>query len=438
MTITLLGYIVLPLGMILLLLSNDEYLLQMVFWTSGMTGSSVLSFGDTEIQPSYYLAFLWMIREFILVIKRREYNIKKYLSSFMTFVVIAVISTVMPLFLSGKVTTMNVDGDIEILRWSVSNITQTIYLIFCFAFTTLLCNKINGENYDRYFKSYIQSLIIVYIITLYQIVAYRYDILFDPLFRTGLHIRYTSTLFWDKRLSGPCLEASMLAYYLIAALPIVVRSSNKFVKYGLGFGFLILGIISVSSTFFVGIVVWLLLEGICVLVKYKGKVRCKKSTVLGILSAIFIMFLVITITGNLQNIMNGISTIVDQFCIKLRRQNDSGVERSETFYLLLKNFEISPVIGIGFGSSRGKDLFSTWLANTGLLGMGAIFVFVATAFKKSYNNQGLQISIILIWFCMCVSVAEPYNLFIWILMSFALNVDNHRIYMESKNEKSNN
>jgi hypothetical protein len=269
-------------------------------------------------------------------------------------------------------------------------------------------------------RLYVISVILVCMITLYQIVAYNTGMPFDVIFKMGLHGEKSGDIFWDKRISGPCLEASMLAYYIVPALPVTARLKNKFMAYAVTGILIMLGFVSVSSTFLTGAALWVFLEGIFLL--KSGRVSKKiKNNILIFFSCTVVLILVLIISGKLQSMIERIMLSQTSFQQKIYKQNTSGKSRSETFFLLLKAFSKSVLFGVGFGSCRGKDLLSTWLADIGILGCGSMFAFVYSGIKNRGAPAEWKLATILVWFCMLVSVPEPYNLFIWIIMGIMMS-----------------
>ncbi|MBE2935976.1 hypothetical protein HPJ99_12705 [Anoxybacillus flavithermus] len=66
MEITIMGYLLIPIGIFLLFLKKD-YLLYFVVFFSGFTGSSVINFSSItfSLQPSYYFGMLYLIKHLI-------------------------------------------------------------------------------------------------------------------------------------------------------------------------------------------------------------------------------------------------------------------------------------------------------------------------------------------------------------------------------------
>ena len=73
MSISIFGLFVLPLGFILFLCPGEQ-LLWLTIVLSGFTGSSLVTISGLAIQPSYYLAILWIVQQLI----RNKGKIKIY------------------------------------------------------------------------------------------------------------------------------------------------------------------------------------------------------------------------------------------------------------------------------------------------------------------------------------------------------------------------
>lgn len=426
MYITIAGYIILPLGIIFLFLPGNALLVATVA-LSGFTGMSVIIFNGFSLQPSYYLAFLWIIQ--LLIRGKFEVALpsRDILIMLSVFLFTATASLVMPLLLDGKVTIMNVEGEIESLHFSKSNVTQLAYLFFVAVFFIFLSGYMNKkrEAEDTVYRAYIVGVVLFCAVTVYQIIAYKFELPFDSVFKTAL-IRdnlsdnLNKQIYWDKRISGPCLEASMLAYYIVPSLPLCTKIKSWKLRYFLIPCLFFIGLLSLSSTFLVGVVCWMLLEFILYLRKKPNLVFSKRKLDCLILSAILLFMFLILLNSTfdiLTLFVKGINALV----LKLNKGNISGQERYESFTILMEAFLGSPLFGVGFGSVRGKDLFSTWLADVGVVGMTVLVVFLFFVIRSAAERGRRQylVATVLVWLCMFISVPEPYNLFVWIIMALS-------------------
>ena len=109
---------------------------------------------------------------------------------------------------------------------------------------------------------------------------------------------------------------------------------------------------------------------------------------------------------------------------KFLLSNNSGIERNYVFNYHIGISNEYPLLGVGFGSSRTKDLLSTFLCNIGYIGTGFfllyIFCLVIKLIKhKNYLNITFFSSLIVMIACLLISVPEPYYLYIWLIFAFS-------------------
>ena len=409
MIVTFLGMLFIPVG-IALLFFDKKYLLILALLFAGFSGSAICIIGDLGIQPSYYFVMLCFAKQILLAkkIKIQKSLIKdnRYL---VLFVMLGVLSLIMPLTFAKGISVMNVDGVITSVSFSSSNITQLMYLIFCVLFYFYFVKIIEKNSYERNMeitKWYIAGVYFAIIVSTYQIFAIKYGLPFDELFRQSPHGNVQGT-----RIYGPCIEASMLCYYLVSALPVMVRFKKGIINWimmALNVG---LGVYSFSSTYIFGLLIWILLEGLALFKKNKKKISSRY--ILVVLVAFLLMAIVMSQYS--EYIVIAWGKLISTF----QSTNISGIQRAYSAKLLFSAFCSSPVLGVGYGSCRGNDLLTTWLACVGILGILPIIAFVYKRLTIKGSDQGIKFSIVIVWALMLISVPEPYNLFIWMLLAFA-------------------
>ncbi|WP_147387543.1 hypothetical protein [Anaeroplasma bactoclasticum] len=296
------------------------------------------------------------------------------------------------------------------LKFSVSNIIHVGYLGICYLFYTLLINKRTRLNLrGSLYKAYRLGVIAIILICLYQILAFQFNLPFDIIFRQSTHGNVQGS-----RLYGPCGEASMLSYYLAPSLFLMLLNIKKYKKdmIWIALGILI-GVLCYSSTFFVGLVLSL----IPLLVKFLLHIKEKKST--GYLIAVVVVLIGTVIAIAIE--WDYIEKAIFKFFDTIGAKNLSGSIRTEAFQrMAIIGFEYP--FGVGFGSSRSKDLLSTWLCNIGIVGV-IIFVIVMINYLNVCLKQNKTYECIPFILCVIlamISVPEPYNLFIWVLMFFGI------------------
>lgn len=405
MTITILGYFLIPIG-VFFLFAKSKYLFSSTVMFIGFSGSAVLLVGDVGIQPSYWFVMLWIIRRVIKGIQIEK--IKKivmkniYLSAFVLY---ATLSIILPLILENNIIIMNVDGNVTSLGFTASCITQLAYLWFCYVSFSLFSVQLNNDQQkiDKYINLYLIGAVLVCIVCLYQIVCFKTGMPFDKLFRQNPHGNVQGS-----RIYGPCIEASMLCYYLITVLPLCIRKKN-WLSFLLMIVIISLGVYSFSSSFIVGFLIWLIFEFLFVL--RTGKIKASSKKIKMILMGYILAIISLFIFGDY------IGETLEKLSITLNHGNISGIQRSYSFKLLIGAFMKTPILGVGFGTCRGNDLFSTWLAEVGIVGITFLIIYLFGKIFQTKAELDIKVANVLVWIVMLISVPEPYNLFIWFLLS---------------------
>ena len=111
---------------------------------------------------------------------------------------------------------------------------------------------------------------------------------------------------------------------------------------------------------------------------------------------------------------------------KLSQNSVSGLDRAANFFNHATYFLDAPFlvkwVGVGFGTVRSTEMFSTLLVNTGLIGFGLFTaLFAYPVLRLSDRETGLKISIIVTYFIMLISVSEYSYPALWLLLGMAYN-----------------
>jgi hypothetical protein len=113
---------------------------------------------------------------------------------------------------------------------------------------------------------------------------------------------------------------------------------------------------------------------------------------------------------------------------KVTLQDNSGSDRFSTFQGHIDLFSNLPfmnkLFGIGFGTVRSTDFFSTLLVNTGIFGILAFSsLFMYPVFKMNNDKRGKMIKLIILitYMTMMISVSEYSYLPTWLFLGIAYN-----------------
>lgn len=406
MEFTIFTVIVIILSLVFILQRRAECFLYAAIFFSGYSGTSVLNIFGFSLQPSFFFVIVYVAWR-LIASRRIVYRISGLLPVFFIY---CAVSVFFPFFFRGSdLTIINQDGIYVPIGWSLSNITQLLYLLFDFIFLNELLRFQGSErvknNFVRYF---ICGLLSVELICIYQVIAFRFGLPFDSLFRQSVHGNVQGT-----RLYGPCIEASMLCYYLIPAIVIVFRHRQHWMDILLIPVAILIGLATESSTFLIGMVL-LAFCSIPPLLRFFTTRHSRETW--GKMAAAGSVILLVAVLLSDQ-----IGESVVAFIEKLHRLNESGQDRFASFEHMA-GIGFRYPFGIGFGSGRSKDLLSTWLCNIGIVGT-TLFVCAAAQIavgtvKRREFGQFIPFALVLI--SMFTSVPEPYNLFVWYFIFYAM------------------
>lgn len=427
MKIEILGYFIIPLGLILACLKN-KYLLYTILIFIGFTGASIIRIGDLSIQPAYYLGGIFIIKQMIDILKnKRKVRINKFIIIFM---IICICSIIMPKLIEGmNIEIIDQNGQIADAKFTSHNITQLMYIIYCFIFFVVIKDYIsqNKGEIKNIIKFMLIGVVVVAILGIYQELAYIYNWPFDIMFRSNIHGNvqpYGSFV----RIYSTTIEPSILAYYLVPMFALIATINDKSIKYKYLILTLILfvGFGSTSSTFILGLVVTMIILILNVFTEKDKLIRERNRSILkkfAVILLIGIICLAVIYVINKNVVLNIFGGLIQ----KITRNNLSGQERSSAFINHILVGLRFPLLGIGFGTVRSKDLFSTWVCNIGVIGVGIFIYYLIDLIMKLRKNKsiisyGIANYIIVIFICAFVSVPEPYNLFIWLMLAMGENI----------------
>lgn len=110
--------------------------------------------------------------------------------------------------------------------------------------------------------------------------------------------------------------------------------------------------------------------------------------------------------------------------IKISVGNVSGMARSKSMRIMIEAFKKSPIISVGFGTAMGYDLFSTWLAEVGIVGVTVYVSLLYEGIKGLLNNRDTNsyrvlILILVSNMIMFASVPEFMQVFSWVYVGLA-------------------
>ena len=243
MTVTVIGYLSLIVLLYAIIAKNLNILLFAAVFFSGFSGSSV--FYIESIKFSLQPSFFFFICFFLFTFFGKKHKICIGIP-FIVFFAFCLINSFLPLILNGKVVIMNQDGDYTNLKYSISNIAHLLYLLLDIIFLNTVLVRCKTETiYRGCIKAFKLGLGAVALVCIYQIVAFKFGFEFDAIFRQD----YFHGNVQGSRIYGPCGEASMLCYYMVAGIMFLILEKKDISDILLSIVLFVLGIYSKSSTF---------------------------------------------------------------------------------------------------------------------------------------------------------------------------------------------
>lgn len=438
MSFTLIGYIAIPILVILILKLNLKKFMILTFVLSTMTSTSVCKINslDFALPIGYFAAMLMIIKNIYLHITKK-YFYKVHINKYITiFIILVGLSLLIPIYFSKGIVVLTPDNIYEPIRFNLQIITQFMYLFFMYVIFVVLVDIMKNEKFsedDFYFM--IKSALILTIVL--AILQYMIPIdTFNNLFRTG-HSN-NQTMNGVIRLTAATMEASILGFM---ALPMTLYIlSRLFKKFKLSdlIIFLIMFTILLStksSTFIIGLITGIILLFIIGISKVLKKNKVRRSHLLTISLAFFIFSIAFIICIKYK-IFIALKDLIIFSIEKIKGEGISGNERLFAFKHHINIFKNNFIFGVGFGTVRSYDLLSTWLSELGLVGCSAFFIFNLSILRKlikKIKNYRLIIIICLNLFMMLISVPEPYFIFTWVYYAYGVYlVDNNMEIVKNK------
>lgn len=456
MEITVVGSVIIPLGLILFFLSKNLLYYVFIFFVP-FSASSVINFETFTfgLQIPYYLGILWMTKVIITKLYNKNFTISKkdltIVNLFIIFYLIAGISLFMPFIYKGTVDVHYPGAEQYHLPLSFSriNVTQFVYLTFVFIITLFI--YFNVKRYKE-IKTTIKILLISALFTalwgLFQFSSYYIgfeypDFLFNN--NIGFNQAFGQTIGFYKRVNSVAPEPSKYATYLLWITPLAIglwiyKVKDILKKHHSLIISLVLFLVLIMTTSTTAYVVFFLFFIILLIhiIKPLNLVRNfninRNIIKIFYISLLFILviWLIVMFINNYLNIdLQSLITVFERVTIA-KTETHSFSSRTESLIHSLKISLQSPLLGFGWGSHRSFDLISTLLVQIGFLGL---IIFVSFIFKiiyqintrisyqsKTQKGLGYSLQLSIITGLLAHSVAQPdiISLIIWVILGISL------------------
>lgn len=400
MNISILGFIVIPFGIVCFLLKR-----KCLYWVSIF--SAVFSGLDVVYIPSitfhlivpYFFLILLITKEiFYISITNKSFKKPSRAQLYLTFfLVTAGLSLIMPVIINGTDSALSVEMQFDsfILKpiiFSRVNITQYLYLVFFCTVFFVLCRQM--ISFERILST-VKVLIWTSLLVLFTGFFHQTMLIFGK--RETLRSLYAfcggetqiHTLLGFPRMSSISGEPSVTVIYLLMGIcllfPQIVRNKYIYLTRKMTYFFimlLVMGLfLSGSTTGYLGLIVAFLLFLWMALVRHFSHLaRYIKVLVFPIIAILMLAYLVRYVSG--INIMDYIRIAHFDKVVNLTK---SGLPRWRAISYGWELFTRHPILGIGFGSANVPSWIVSLLANIGLWGTCFFVLFNTTLLVKCYK-----------------------------------------------------
>ena len=400
MNISLLGYVVIPFGIVCFFLKR-KYLYWVSIFSAVFFGIAIAYFPSItfHLRVPYFFLILLITKEiFYISITNKSFKKPSRAQLYLIFfLIVAGLSLIMHVIINGTDFALPVEMQFDSFTlkpiiFSRVNITQYLYLVFfCTVFFVLCRQMISSERILRMVKVLIwMSLLVLFSGFFHQTM----QILGKPETLRSLYA-FCGTkiqpyaLFGLPRMSSISGEPSVTVIYFLIGIcllfPQVVRNKYIYLTRKMTYFFimlLVMGLfLSGSTTAFFGLIVVFLLFLWMILVRHFSHVaRYIKILVFPIIAILMLAYLVRYVGG--INIMDYIRIIHFDKVVNLTK---SGLPRWRAISYGWELFTRHPILGTGFGSANVPSWIVSLLANIGIWGTCFFILFNTTLLVKCYK-----------------------------------------------------
>lgn len=416
MSITYIGFLLIPLTIFCGVKCNLKQLLFMTFVFSTFTTTAILNLDiiGFSLTIGHFFGMVLLIKTIVALLRKQiDYKVKINFS-IIFFMVYAAISLVYPLLFSKGVEVLTPDDRYLPIVFKFQMITQYAYLMFGFLILVATVLILNNYSFKKEDMLKLSRIILVAFLGL-MILQYIMPVdLYNSIFRAA-HMSNNQTMKGVIRLSGPTIEASILSFTCLPfMIPLLLNLSKKTYKLDTLLCLVVAGLIATtkSSTFIVSIVFIAAVMFIYWAPKLYVKFNIRQNKKLLYLSVACLLVIVLVAAFIFKDIF---FILID----KLMGKNTSGSLRTHALKHHINVFINYPLTGVGFGTIRSYDLFSTWLASLGLIGVSSFVVYIFMLFKKLLCNKEylMYLAMVALFLInMFISIPEPYYLYFWVCL----------------------
>ncbi|MGH7541718.1 MAG: O-antigen ligase family protein, partial [Gemmatimonadota bacterium] len=401
MTITVLGLVLIPVGLVLALGRSRLPLLHLTVFFAPFTASAIVNFGAAGfgIQPGYYFATLYLARSALdgLVgeragrLSRRQVGVLLALG---VFTLVTALSVTLVPWYGHDVRVLRPSGRYESLAFTGENVTQLLYVVFVVGLAASVgVEDLGPPRIRSLIRTLILSGVVVCVIGWIQLTLHSVGIPYPAfLFNSNESFSqlYAQTLpgLAVKRVNSVAPEPSMLARFLliptaIAAYAATDRRSAILPRRRamlLTALFVTTLVLTTSSTALVGLtamVLFLIVHSTWRTLRGDPGwfVRLRRQLAWAVVGGLAIAASVLALAYWWLDLDLSLLAEVANIVLLEKLGTTSGQVRLDTAIEGLELFLRFPLLGVGWGSYRTFDLGTNLLVSVGVLGF-ACFAWI--------------------------------------------------------------
>jgi hypothetical protein len=398
MSVTPIGWVLIPLGLVLLILRPRWLFILTVFFVP-FSATAVINRGSGDsasgISPYLFFGFLMLLRECVNLTRRFRFRfarpLRRPLYLLMGFVLVCLASLIMPMLISGRLQIMDrptIEYDLVPLQYSLQTVNHALSLIFDAVVTAVIAHRsLEVKQFYSTLRIYFVSGIFVCLWGWMQFGCYLAGTPYPAaVFNNNASpnaLGYESVLesLGVVRVSSVALEPSFLSRVLVGMLAIcVVAIYRKTPIFSRRLDYSVLAligstiVITTASTGYVGVAMLLVLLPFLPSERRTSKFFLVASGFI-VLAALAAIYFTVPAAADLLN-----SQLFN------KAEAGSVVERAVVISNDFQYFLDYPVLGIGWDSAPTHDVIVGLLANCGLCGLAAFGLLiggVTFALRKS-------------------------------------------------------
>jgi hypothetical protein len=416
-----LGYVVIPLGVLLFFKSRRQ-----LFWATVASipffYTYVVDLSVTLVQPYQYFGVLLILRNVLdlaLGRDRRPWTISRTAAAAFLFLLVAYLSLFMPAVLRDTIYVLPMDTpyqeyeNVEPLRFSIANVFQVAYPTFMVLMSLCLAREIRDlETLKNVVRVNVAACFAVIGFGLFHQIGMMLglDPVVESAFRVVTGFSEVPRIYSTYNMIGPLPRMFSLAgepgytgSYLIFVFAIVLGlgynvvgggwrlKRRRLLELGLLFGLIMTG----STTSYLGLVVLMLVLVALPKVFQLGERGSRHRSALKFTTFFVVTAVLVLLAAPIVLETSYVDYVYETHYAKLFLQEGSGSVRSITVRSGVEVFLQSPLLGVGYGSHRTSSLLTSLLSNVGLAGTLAFLWFNAVVFRRGLracrrsSNPGL-------------------------------------------------